>query len=71
MIRPVLPEQFFFDSPFNAVWRDEAQSNLLREACLNELRLAYGNDAPAQVCTGTITEQQDSDAADGGQPYTE
>jgi LysR family transcriptional regulator, transcriptional activator for bauABCD operon len=47
MIRPVLPEQFFFDTPFNAVWRDEAQSNLLREACLNELHQAYASDGAA------------------------
>ncbi|WP_116473149.1 LysR family transcriptional regulator [Zobellella maritima] len=42
VMRALLPAQFHFKTPFTAVWRDEAQPNQLREACLNELRQIYG-----------------------------
>lgn len=41
VMRALLPERFTFKTPFTAVWRDEAQPNQLREACLNELRQIY------------------------------
>lgn len=43
-MRALLPQHFYFHTPFTAVWRDEAQPNQLREACLAELGLEYDHD---------------------------
>ena len=46
LMRVLLPDQFSFKTQFTAVWRDEAQPNQLREACLSELKKIYGINSP-------------------------